>query len=138
METEKFYLFDCGLARGLQHIPYIESKTSEFGRAFEHIIINEVRAYLNYKDKHLPIYFWRTSTGQEVDLIVGQLDLCLEIKASSFVREQDLKGLKALCSDQDVKQAIVVSQDEEMRKIGDILIMPWQVFCDELWSGKLC
>lgn len=138
IETEKFYLFDCGLARGLQHIPYIEPKTTEFGRSFEHIIINEVRAYLSYKDKNLPIYFWRTSTGQEVDLIVGHLDLCLEIKASSFVREQDLKGLKALCDDQEVKQAIVVSQDKELRKIGNILIMPWQFFCEQLWSGKLC
>lgn len=138
IETEKFYLFDCGLVRALQHIPTIVPQTTEFGRAFEHILINEVRAYLNYTDKHLPLYFWRTSTGQEVDLIIGNLELCVEFKSSTFVREQDLKGLIALCNDQTVKHAIVVSQDSQMRKIGNITIMPWQLFCDALWKGTWC
>lgn len=113
-------------------------KSSDFGRAFEHIILNEVRAYLAYTEKYFPCYFWRTRSGYEVDLIVGDLDLCVEIKASEQVMVQQIKGLKALQVDQAVKKAIVVSMDKTKRQLEkNIVVFPWQEFVRALWAGEL-
>ena len=94
---------------------------------------------MSYSEKHLPMTFWRTSTGLEVDLIVGDCELAIEFKSKSHVKRRDLKGLLALTEDQSVNRAICVSCDNEPRKLeGDISIYPWQSFCEELWAGKLC
>jgi hypothetical protein len=71
-------------------------RTEEFGRAFEHFLIEEIRAWVDYKEKFLPLAYWRTSTGLEVDLIIGDLQLAVEFKASCKVDERDLKGLRTL------------------------------------------
>jgi predicted AAA+ superfamily ATPase len=138
IETAKFFLFDVGVVRALSGMRLIQDGTEEFGRAFEHFLIEEIRAWLSYKEKFLPLAYWRTSTGLEVDLIVGDLELALEFKASRKVDERDLKGLRALMEDQKVKKAAIVSQDPAIRKLeGRITVYPWQKFCEKLWAGDL-
>ena len=138
IETAKFYLFDVGVVRALSGMRQIQEGTEEFGRAFEHFLIEEVRAFLSYKEKNFPLAFWRTSTGLEVDLIVGDLDLAVEFKAARQVSGQHLKGLLALKDDQPVKRAMVVSLDETIRKTeSGVEILPWQTFCEYLWAGKI-
>jgi uncharacterized protein len=75
IETAKFYLFDPGVVRALSGMRRIQAGTEEFGRAFEHFLIEEIRAHLSYTEQYLPLSFWRTSTGLEVDLIIGDLVL---------------------------------------------------------------
>ena len=99
IETAKFYLFDVGIARALSGMHNIQKGTDEFGRAFEHFMIEEMRAFLSYREKNSHLSFWRTSTGMEVDLIVGDMDLAIEFKASTRVDERDTKGLCALMED---------------------------------------
>jgi predicted AAA+ superfamily ATPase len=136
IETAKFYLFDPGVVRALSGMRRIQPGTEEFGRAFEHFLIEEVRAYLSYTERYLPLSFWRTSTGLEVDLIVGGLDLAIEFKATPAADERHTKGLRALLADQRVKKAIVVSLDPVPRQLsGGVLIYPWQIFCQKLWAG---
>jgi uncharacterized protein len=138
IETAKFYLFDVGVVRALSGMRLIQEGTEEFGRAFEHFLIEEIRAWISYKEKFLPLAYWRTSTGLEVDLIIGDLQLAVEFKATRKVDERDLKGLRALMEDQKVRQAVVVSQDSAIRRLhGDITVYPWQKFCEKLWAGDL-
>lgn len=138
IETPKYYLFDVGLMRALSDMRLIQAGTEEFGRFFEHFMIEEVRAYLSYSEKHLPLSYWRTSTGLEVDLIAGDLDLAVEFKAAKNVREADLRGVMALVDDQKVKRALAVSLDDEARKLsGGMEVLPWQVFCERLWADEL-
>ena len=74
----------------------------------------------------------------DVDLVIGDLDLAVEFKASRKVDERDLKGLRALMDDQRVRQAAVVSQDPVMRSLpGGVTVYPWQQFCQKLWAGDL-
>lgn len=136
IETAKFYLFDVGVARALRGLQTVEQGTELFGRAFEHFLIEEMRAYLAYREKWIPMSFWRTSTGYEVDLIVGELDLAIEFKATLTVRSEDLRGLKALLEEHAVKRAIVVCLESEPRQVGPILILPWQQFCKQLWVDE--
>jgi predicted AAA+ superfamily ATPase len=137
IETARFYLFDVGVVRALSGMRLIQEGTEEFGRAFEHFLIEEIRACLTYQEKFLPLAYWRTSTGLEVDLLVGDLDLAIEFKASRQVDERDLKGLRALMDDQKVCRAILVSQDPIVRRLaGNVTVYPWQKFCELLWAGE--
>ncbi len=49
-------------------------------------LINEVRAYREYCRVDVPLCYWRTSSGFEVNLIAGEMDLALEFKSTIDVR----------------------------------------------------
>lgn len=137
VETAKFYLFDVGVANQLHpEARTLDEGTDLYGRAFEHFILNEVRAWIEYERLDLPLSFWRTSSGFEVDLIVGDLDLAIECKASRDVRATDLKGLRALKEEHEPRRSLVISRVGERRRTDNgIEIVPWREFCDELWAG---
>lgn len=139
VETAKFYLFDVGVANWLYpEAQQIAEGSDRFGRAFEHFIINEVRAYLSYKRIDSPISFWRTSSGFEVDLIVGSMDLAIECKSNRAIRTADLKGMRALNEEYAPRRKIVACRLENPRATDDgIELLPWRAFCRELWEGKL-
>ncbi len=136
--AEKFYLFDVGVANHLaRRQPRIGG--ADFGKAFEHFILMELRAYQAYRKPDLPISFWRTSTGQEVDFIVGDKDLALKIKGSARVHDGALAPLAALLEDGPVKKrAIVCLEAEPRRAAKGVEVLPWRVFIDRLWAGELC
>ncbi|MFC1500567.1 ATP-binding protein [Candidatus Zixiibacteriota bacterium] len=138
-ETAKFYLFDIGVANHLHPEGAVIAEGSDrYGRAFEHFILNEVRAYLAYTGTDLPLTFWRTSSGFEVDLIVGSMELVIECKSTRELRSADLKGLRALREEHTPKHSLVVSRVENRRRTEDgIDIVPWREFCHELWAGEL-
>jgi predicted AAA+ superfamily ATPase len=110
---------------------------SDFGKAFEHFILMELRAYQSYKDPEMQISYWRTSSGQEVDFLLGEREVAIEIKSGN-VHEGDLRGLNALLEDGPVKKAIIVSLEKEPRRIaGKIDVLPWQEFLARLWGGTI-
>jgi predicted AAA+ superfamily ATPase len=138
--TDKFYLFDVGVTQFLAR-RNSNPGTPDFGKAFEQLILMELRAYQAYRDPELPITFWRTSTGQEVDFILGQKELAIEIKASTRLRKNDLTSLAILQEDGLVKRRIVVSLEREQRRLLEppykgIEIWPWQEFVTALWAGE--
>ncbi len=132
--AEKFYLFDVGVANYLSKREPKQG-TPEFGKSFEHFILMELWAYKHYRSPELDITYWRTSTGYEVDFILGDKDVALEVKSGKLVHDIALKGLKALREDGTVKHLIVVSQEKIPRTLGSIEIMPWNIFLEKLWSG---
>ena len=134
--TEKFYFFDVGIAGYLGRRRPIPG-SRDFGKAFEHFILMEIRAYQAYVNPEMPIHYWRTSSGQEVDFLLGDREVAVEIK-SGKVHEGDLWGLHALLEDGPVKRAILVSLEKEPRRIaGKIEVLPWQDFLERLWSGRI-
>ena len=101
-------------------------------------IKNVVRAYLSYERLDFPISYWRTSSGFEVDLIVGDMDPAIECKSTREFRTADLKGLRALNEENVVRRKLVVSRVENPRTTeACIEILPWRSFCRELWNGQL-
>lgn len=136
VETEKFYLFDVGIAN------YLAGRkpglyTPEFGKSFEHFILMELKAYQAYKNPEMPLYFWRTSSGFEVDFILGEMEAVIEIKASKRIHHGDLRNLKALAEEHKIKKRIIVSFETEPRKLDHIECLPWQAFLEKLWGGEL-
>lgn len=134
IETEKFYLFDVGVSNYLARRKP-EIGTPEFGKSFEHYILMELKAYQAYKNPEMPLYYWRTSTGQEVDFILGDMELAIEVKSSTRVHEADGKGLRVLQEEQKVKKAIIISLEKEPKKINHLECLPWELFLQKLWQG---
>lgn len=135
IETEKFYLFDVGLANYLaQRKPKLG--TPEFGKSFEHYILLELIAYKAYRKPELLLHYWRTSTGQEVDFILGDMQIAIEVKASKRIHENDTKALKLLQEEQSVKKSIIISFETEPKILANnVECLPWRQFLEKLWSN---
>jgi predicted AAA+ superfamily ATPase len=131
----KFYFFDVGVANLLAQRFEIKEKSELFGKAFEHFIYCELRAYREYCKDYNPLSFWRDYRGHEVDFILGDT-LALEVKSSSLVTEKHTKGLRMLCEEVPFKHRVIVSLDAAPRKIGDIEVLPWRDFLVRLWNGE--
>jgi predicted AAA+ superfamily ATPase len=137
IETEKFYLFDVGLSNYLaRRKPTVG--TPEFGKSFEQYILHELRAYQAYRRPELDIRYWRTSTGQEVDFILGDMEVAIEVKGARRVHEGDGRGLAALREEQRVRRSLIVALEDEPRNMdASVMVMPWRHFLESLWSGDL-
>lgn len=137
IETDKFYLFDVGVTNHLaRRRPQLGSL--EFGKAFEHYILMELRAYQSYRQPDLELRFWRTASGHEIDFIAGDLDLAVEVKGGARVHDGDLRGLRALAEEHRVRRRVVACLEKQPRVVADgIEILPWRIFLQRLWAGDL-
>ena len=133
----KHFLFDIGVVNTLCQRGQIRPKSELFGKAFEHFIINEVRAYVSYRRLRHKLQYWRSTSGFEVDLIIGR-EQAIEIKSSSLVADKHLKGLRALQEEGQIKFYSLVSLDPVSRTTRDgIRIYPWEDFLRSLWLGDV-
>ena len=137
IETEKFYLFDVGVANYLAR-RQPQFSTPEFGKSFEHYIMMELKAYQAYVNPELELHYWRTSTGMEVDFILGDMEIAIEIKSTKQVDNAHVKGLRALAEIHTPKRLIVVSFEEVPKKLaGNIECLFWKDFLQQLWNGQV-
>lgn len=136
IETSKFYFFDTGIVNALLNRKELLKGTMDYGHLFEHFIINECLAYSKYSGKDFPLYFYRTASGNEVDLILGEGEVAIEIKASETSNYR-LNGLHIFSDEQKPKKKIVISLEPLPRKIGDTLFLPYKEFLKMLWSGEI-
>jgi uncharacterized protein len=133
----KHYLFDIGVTNVLCQRGEIRAQSELFGATFEHFIVVEIRAYLSYRRFNIPVYYWRSTSKFEVDLIIGS-SYALEIKSTSLVNDKHLRGLRAFAEEKLGHQLAVVSLDNHERKTEDgIWILPYQRFLELLWSDQL-
>ena len=137
IETEKFYLFDVGVANYLaRRQPRLGS--AEFGKSFKHYILMELKAYQAYRRPELDLAFWRTAAGHEVDFVLGDRAVAVEVKATARVHDGHLGGLRAFREELRPKHALVVSLEREPRTLpGGIDVLPWEHFLERLWNGDL-
>ena len=135
--TDKFYLFDVGISNYLaKRKPYKGNEA--FGKSFEHYIFMELINYKKYRNPELDIYYWRTSSGYEVDFICGDMHTAIEVKSSSRIHNNHLKGLKALKEEWNVKNLILVCMESQPRIVNkNIQILPWKIFLKKLWKENL-
>lgn len=135
ISTGKFYFFDLGVKNILAHTMIWERNTEQYGFAFEHFIVLELRAYMHYRRLHIGLSFWQSQSGKEVDLIMGDR-VAIEIKATTKVDKKDLKGLMALEEEQICTRYLLVSHDRIERKTGNIECIYWENFLARLWADE--
>lgn len=71
IKTGKFYFFDPGVTHTLAGTQTLDRNSNLYGKSFEQFIGMELRAYLSYRRKKLPLTYWRAKSGHEVDFLIG-------------------------------------------------------------------
>lgn len=136
-KAAKFYLFDVGVAGIITKRKISEERGESFGKAFEHFIFMELVAYSSYNELDYEINFWRTKSCLEVDFVLGKGEVAIEVKGSRRVEQRDLRSMMAFIEEYTPKKALLICNEREERVQGQIRIMPWQRFLENLWDGKI-
>lgn len=134
----RFYFFDMSLVNDLTQRGRLVPGSAEFGSAFEHFIYMEIRARLAYSGARRGPSYWRTSSGLEVDFILGEAETAVEVKSSENPTSDHTKGLRAWRDDNPKSRCILVCRASRARRTQEgIDILPWRNFLDQLWGGQV-
>ena len=134
VQAPKFYYFDIGVANHLLHRKDMVRGSADYGHAFEHLVIQELYAWLHYTHSEEELFYWRTYTGLEVDAVIGDARVAIEIKSVEEVMNKHLKGLKAFGEEYPQSRRIIVSLDRFNRRMGEIECVYVLDFFKRLWS----
>lgn len=135
IKTGKFYFFDPGITHMLCGTETLDRNSNLYGKSFEQFIGMELRAYLNYTRKKLPLRYWRSKNGHEVDFLIGE-KTAIEVKASKRISRNDFQGLKYLKEEGIFQNFVLVSQDPVHSRTDEILALHWQKFLTDLWKDS--
>jgi uncharacterized protein len=98
-KSPKLYFHDVGLACWLSGIrtPAQVFRDPLFGSLFENMVIIEALKAAFNRGEHGDLYFYRDSTGNEVDLLIpaGRRVHAIEVKAGATVNPDYFRGLDA-------------------------------------------
>ncbi len=125
------------MANHLLHRKEMSRGSADYGHAFEHLIVQEIYAWLRYTHSEETLSYWRTYTGIEVDAVIGDARVAIEIKSAEEIQPRHLKGLKAFGEEHPDSRRMVVSLDKFNRRIGDIECVYVLDFFKMLWSGGI-
>ena len=134
VQAPRFYYFDVGIANHLLHRKELVRGTTDYGHAFEHLVVQEIYAWMHYTHSEEQLSYWRTYTGLEVDVVIGDARVAIEIKSVEEVMTRHLKGLKAFGEEHPQSHRIIVSLDKFNRHMGDIECIHVLDFFKLLWS----
>ena len=134
VQAPRFYYFDVGIVNHLLHRKNLTRGTAEYGHAFEHLVMQELRAWLSYNGNGEALSYWRTYLGQEVDAVIGDARIAIEIKSVEEVLPRHLKGLKAFAVDYPESRRMIVSLDPISRKMDGIECLYVFDFFKRLWD----
>ena len=137
IQAPKFYYFDVGIANYLRNRRNIQLGSTDFGHAFEHFIIQEIIAYLGYNEKEEQLSYWRTTSGYEVDAVIGVGKVAIEIKSVEEIQSRHIKGLKAFQEEFPDCRLIAVSFDSRPRVTHGVEVYPAIDFLKKLWKHEI-
>ena len=135
IKTGKFYFFDPGITHIMAGTEALDRNSNLYGKSFEQFICMELRAYLSYRRNKLPLTYWRSKNGHEVDFLLGT-KTAIEVKSTRKISRNDFKGLKYLKEEGVFQNLILVTQDPISTLTDNILAIPWQEFLSGLWKDK--
>ncbi|MDR3094102.1 MAG: DUF4143 domain-containing protein [Bacteroidales bacterium] len=137
IQAPRFYYFDVGIANYLLNRKKLLPGSTDFGHAFEHLVIQELIACIGYSDSEDSLSYWRTNSGVEVDAVLGDARVAIEIKSTGEVQSQHLKGLKTFAEEHPQARLIMVSLDKTPRLSNGVEVMPVEYFLKNWWDGKI-
>lgn len=136
-KSPRFYYFDIGIANHLTKRYQLAPKTPEYGHAFEHLIIQEIVAYLAYTNSDEELTYWHTYDNIEVDAIIGDARVAIEIKSTDHVDHGDKKGIMEFAKEHPNAKQILVSRDRINRRSGNVDLYYVTDFFKALWAGEI-
>jgi len=131
VKTPKLYFYDTGVAcnlLGLQNESQLNSHYAK-GALFENYVINQQLKHQYNNGEFASNYFWRDSTGNEIDLLIdrGQDVSITEIKSSKTVNTDYFKTLNKFekWAENHTVQKNLVYGGNEAQKRTRLGVIPW-------------
>jgi predicted AAA+ superfamily ATPase len=98
VKMPKLYFYDTGLAvalLGIEKSEYLALHSSR-GSLFENLVIVDLLKSRYNSGKSNNLFFWRDSTGNEIDILIdkGISRLPVEVKSGQTLSEESFRGLK--------------------------------------------
>ena len=137
VKSSRFYFFDVGIANYLTGRHHLAPKTPEYGHAFEHLVIQEIVAYLGYSESDEELTYWHTYDNIEVDAVIANARVAIEIKSTDNVQPSHKKGLAEFAKEHPHVKQILVSRDRISRRSGDVDLYYVTDFFKALWNGEI-
>ncbi len=122
----RFYFFDNGVTRAILGNLKDEPSPLEIGRLFEQWFVQEVYRLNEYNQKNWKLFFWRTSHGAEVDLVIeysGKIICAIECKYKKNITRSDLSGIKAFLQTNKNIPVYVVAPVTQKQKIDETEVL---------------
>lgn len=98
IKSSKIYFYDTGIVCHLLGIRSVEGlqKSNYYGAIFENFIISEIIKNRKNKEQFGEVYFYRDSTGNEVDVLIENEGILIpiEIKSAVKIQKEHHKNLK--------------------------------------------
>ena len=136
-KSPRFYYFDVGVANHLTKRYHLAPKTPEYGHAFEHLIMQEIVAYLGYTNSDEELTYWHTYENLEVDAVIGDARVAIDIKSKEHIDHDDKKGVTEFAKEHPDTKQIIVSKDRISRRSGDVDLYYVTDFFKALWAGEI-
>ncbi len=127
LKTPKLYFYDTGLACSLLGIRNERELATHWARGalFDNLVVSDLMKYHYNKAIVPPLYYWRDSTGNEVDCLIdsGLQVKSIEIKSSSTISSDFFKGLDyyGKLNAQAVPYLIYGGLTPQVRKEGKVI-----------------
>lgn len=115
----------------------MEIFNSFIGDAFEHFSVLEIIKAISYLGEEINTYFFRTSDGAEVDLILEKHGMIIPIEIKSSQNPKKLSGLKSFLSDHEVLSAYCMCQTLRPYELDKVVFVPWQDLIEKLYNQSL-
>jgi predicted AAA+ superfamily ATPase len=131
----KVYLFDNGVTNAINRYVNEIFDPSLLGRLFEQFLVCETFRRVRYLQSNTQIFYWRTNTGSEVDLVIERnkkIIAAFEIKYSKTVTSTHLSGLRSFLKDNPDVPCYLISRVDEPYSIGTVSVIHWQQYFDIL------
>ncbi|MBC7457105.1 MAG: ATP-binding protein [Bdellovibrionaceae bacterium] len=133
-KASKFYYFDLGVTRTLKKLIEhpLTTKSYEYGDAFEHFIILEIKRLIDYKKPDWTLSYLSTKDNAKIDLIIERPKLktvAIEIKSTDQIAslsKAHLNVYSKLISSLNNGEGYIFSQDPIEQKIDNIWCLPWK------------
>ncbi|MCX7048894.1 MAG: DUF4143 domain-containing protein, partial [Candidatus Sumerlaeota bacterium] len=128
IKSPKLYFVDTGLLCYLLRIQNSGDLSSHAmcGAVFENYVVSELLK--NYYNRGLepPLYFWRDSTGHELDIVLdrGSSPLPIEIKSGQTVASDSFKGIdfwREMTGQANAPAALIYGGDESYKQRNAIV-----------------
>ena len=136
-KASRFYFFDVGIANYLTGRHHLAPKTPEYGHAFEHLVMQEIVAYLGYKNSEEKLTYWHTYDDIEVDAVIGDARVAIEIKSADSIQTSHKKGLIEFAKEHPNVKLVLVSRDRITRRNGEIDLYYVTDFFKALWNDEI-
>ena len=137
-QAPKYYFFDCGVVNALAgelRTP-LRRGTYRYGKLFETFVVNEVVRLNDDRDLGYRLYYWRTNTGLEVDLVLARAasepPCAIELKSDVGPESSELRGLKAFAADNPTAELLCLCQTPRAYRRDGVDVLPWRDGLDRL------